>query len=161
MSATVSTDFLLRVAQATPEQQAAIEGILSGGVLQKGTEATEKEAQRVFLLMQRLEGGAKQRKAPLAGVFRLLVLQGLSQRAAAARCGCVESLISARVAAIERAFGMSIERLRSFASEVLSLEAAAKGERAHKKRYGQPDDLDEANLVGEEEGRVEDEQEEH
>jgi hypothetical protein len=36
MSATVSTDFLLRVAQATPEQQAAIERILGGGKAEIG-----------------------------------------------------------------------------------------------------------------------------
>jgi hypothetical protein len=102
----------------------------------------ELEAQRVFLLLKSLEGGPKERKAPLATVFRLLVLGGLSQRAAAARCGCVESLMSARVAAIEGAFGMAIERLRSFASELLSLEAAAKGERRRKKQLGRPDDLE-------------------
>jgi len=183
MSATVSTDFLLRVAQATPEQQAAIDrflravpGEIGGGGRQgdergqgedadgvldaldriekkvdavrtgiAGTQsepddrAGEGEARRVFLLMQRLESGPKQRKASLGTVFRMVVLEGLSQRAAAARCGCVESLISARVVVIERAFGMSVERLRSFASALLSLEAAAKGERTRGKKFGRPE----------------------
>ena len=183
MSATVSTDFLLRVAQATPEQQAAIDRFLrgvageiggggrpgdergqsedAGGVLdallrierkvdavqaglagaQSGPDNVvgEGEARRVFVLMQRLESGPKQRKASLGTVFRLVVLEGLSQRAAAARCGCVESLVSARVVAIERAFGMSVERLRSFASALLSLEAAAKGERTREKKFGRPE----------------------
>ena len=125
--------------------------------------AGELEAQRVFLLLKRLEGGPKQRKAPLATVFRLLVLGGLSQRAAAARCGCVESLMSARVAAIERAFGMAIERLRSFASELLSLEAAAKGERRRKKKFGPPDDFERPEGAAEdsasEEDRFEDREE--
>jgi hypothetical protein len=40
---------------------------------------SEHEAQRVFLLMKRLEGAAKQRKAPLPTVFRLTVLEGHSQ----------------------------------------------------------------------------------
>ncbi len=188
MSATVSTDFLLRVAQATPEQQAAIERVLRGGILQKETEETERgraeerheacggerlldavlrveqkvdavraavagraeveaqvtegEARRVFVLMKRLEGAPKQRKAAMAAVFRLLVLQGLSQRATAARCGCAESLISIRVADIEKAFGMSVGRLRNFASELLSLESAAKGQRARKKKFGRPDDFE-------------------
>ncbi len=171
MSATVSTDFLLRVAQATPEQQAAIERVLAGGrgvdavdpvaaalarieekvdaVLNKmnGTAGgdvavSESEAARVFLLMKRLEGAPKQRKAPVAVVFRLLVLEGLSQRAVAARCRCANSLVCARVAAIERGFGMSIERLRNFASELLSLESAAKGERTRKKKQGRPDDFE-------------------
>jgi len=183
MSATVSTDFLLRVAQATPEQQAAIDRFLrglpaeiggegrqggerdesedAGGVLdallriEKKVDAVragsagapaepangvgEGEARRVFVLMQRLESGPKQRKASLGTVFRMVVLEGLSQRAAAARCGCVESLISARVVAIERAFGMSVERLRSFASALLSLESAAKGRRTREKEFGRPE----------------------
>ena len=183
MSATVSTDFLLRVVQATPEQQSAIDRFLrglpgeiggegkqgderdesedAGGVLdallriEKKVDAVragsasapaepangvgEREARRVFVLMQRLESGPKQRKASLGTVFRMVVLEGLSQRAAAARCGCVESLISARVVAIERAFGMSVERLRSFASALLSLEAAAKGRRTREKEFGRPE----------------------
>lgn len=199
MSATVSTDFLLRVAQATPEQQAAIDRFLRGvpgeiggggsrgdergqgedadGVLdallriEKKVDAVragiagaqsepdnrvgEGEARRVFLLMQRLESGPKQRKASLGTVFRMVVLEGLSQRAAAARCGCVESLISARVVVIERAFGMSVERLRSFASALLSLEAAAKGERTREKKFGRPemmesDGYDEEQRFGDE-----------
>lgn len=173
MSATISTEFLLRVAQATPEQRAAIERILAGeGAAERGGVGAEEdvramllriegkldalkasrkggaehellvseaEAGRVFLLMKRLEGAPKERKAPIASVFRLLVLNRLSQRETAARCGCAESLISVRVAAIEKGFGMSIERLRNFASELLSLESAAKGERAHKKKHGRPD----------------------
>jgi hypothetical protein len=100
---------------------------------------SEHEAKRVFLLMQRLESGLRQRKASLGTVFRLLVLEGVSQRAVAARCGCAKSLISRRVVAIERAFGMRLERLRSYASALLSLEAAAKGERTRKKQGDLPE----------------------
>src|SRR4051812_40853475 len=46
MSATVSTDFLLRVAQATPEQQAAIERILAGGPA--GLEGSPEAARFLF-----------------------------------------------------------------------------------------------------------------
>jgi hypothetical protein len=102
----------------------------------------EHEAKRVFLLMQRLESGPKERKASLATVFRLLVLKGLSQRAVASRCGCVESLISARVATIESTFGLTIERLRNFASELVSLEAAAKGDRRRKRKSSLSDDFE-------------------
>jgi hypothetical protein len=37
---------------------------------------------------------------------------------------------------------MSIERLKHFASELQSLEAAAKGERRRRKSAGRPDDFD-------------------
>ena len=102
--------------------------------------------------MQRLEDGPKLRKAPLYKVFRLVIRQGLSQRETATRCKCVESLISARVATIERVFGMSVERLRSFASELRSLESAAKGERTRKKKHGRPDDFDVSELAENENG---------
>jgi hypothetical protein len=75
-------------------------------------------------------------------VFRLLVLEGLSQRVVAGRCGCAESLTSARVVTIESAFGMNIERLRNFASELREMETAVKGERRRKKSAGAPEDFD-------------------
>ncbi len=105
-------------------------------------QVTEGEARKVFLLLKGLETGAKERKAPLGAVFRLLVLEGLSQRVVAGRCGCVESLISARVAAIESGFGMSIGRLRNFASELREMETAVKGERRRKKGAGAPEDFE-------------------
>jgi len=120
----------------------AIKAEIAGVQARPDIQVNEPEAGKVFLLLKRLESRPKQRKASLGTVFRLLVLEGLSQRAAAARSGCVESLISARVAAIEKAFGMSIERLRDFASELVSLEAAAKGERTQKKEFDRPDDFD-------------------
>ncbi len=157
---------LRRIERKVDAMQAGLAGVQAGPDIQVG----EPAAGKIFLLLKRLESGPKQRKASLATVFRLLVLEGLSQRAAAARCGCVESLISARVVAIERTFGMSIERLRDFASALVSLEAAAKGERTRKKKFGRPDDFDrpevtncDADAVEEHEGQrlgCEDEEEE-
>jgi hypothetical protein len=46
MSAMVSTDFLLRFAQATPEQQAAIDRFLGGGAFEGATGQTESEERR-------------------------------------------------------------------------------------------------------------------
>ena len=129
---------------------------LRGTVIVEGrqqVQASESEARRVFLLMKRLEGAPKQRKAPLAAVFRMLVLEKLSQKVAASRCGCAESLICRRVATLEKGFGMSLERLRSFASELLSLEDAAKGERRGKKSAGRQDDFEEAEDGEDEEDR--------
>ena len=113
-----------------------------GGGVGSGIQVTQGEARKVFLLLKHLESGAKERKAPLAAVFRLLVLEGLSQRLVAGRCGCAESLISARVVTIESGFGMSIGRLRNFASELREMETAVKGERRRKKSSGAPEDFD-------------------
>lgn len=103
---------------------------------------TEGEARRVFLLLKRMETGPKERKAPLVAVFRLLVMEGLSQRVVAGRCSCAESLISARVVTIESGFGMPIERLRNFASELREMETAVKGERRRRKSAGAPEDFE-------------------
>lgn len=139
----------------------AIQAGMAGVQAKPDIRVSEQEARRVFLLLQRLESRPKQRKASLGTVFRLLVLEGLSQRATATRCDCVESLISARVAAIERAFGMSIGQLRNFASELLSLEAAAKGERTRKKNFGRPDDFDRPEVTENDGVEVEEREEQH
>jgi hypothetical protein len=128
----------------------ALRARLEGGAAGREAEAGEREAERVFRLLQRLEGGPKQRKAPLPAVFRLLVLGGLSQRAAAARCGCAESLISARAAAIERAFGLSLERLRSYAAALSEMERAVRGDRRRRRSTGRPEDFERSEA--EEEG---------
>ena len=63
MSATVSTDFLLRVAQATPEQQAAIERILVGEA-RSGTafaDATAREGE-ALVRIERKVGAADSRQ---------------------------------------------------------------------------------------------------
>jgi len=94
----------------------------------------------VFALMEQLEGRPKQRKAPLATVFRLTVLEGHSQGKTARLCGCVPALISRRVKTIESRFQMSIEQLRGFASSILEMEASVKGDRVRKKKRGAPRD---------------------
>lgn len=192
MQATLSTDLLMRLCRATPEQLAAVERVLAHGSFQTGNIAegqvahgsfqtgtgagsstsrsyqepaeaalpeavarierkidgiqnkvaelqtpnvpeevqiSESEAARVFTLMKKLESAPKQRKAPLLTVFRLVVLEGLSQRAAASRCGCAESLVSARTATIEQRFGRRIELLRNYASALSEMERAVKGDR--------------------------------
>lgn len=114
-------------------------------------------AGRIFELMRRLEPDPKKKKAQLLTVFRITVLDGKTQKEAAAICECKESLMSRRVADLEERFGMSIEKLRYYASRVLDLESAAKGERSRKKKQGARPDLDEAeqaegdDLGGEEE----------
>ena len=57
---------------------------------------SDSEAVRVFALMKALDDGQRNRKAPLGRVFRLLVLEGLSQAATAKQCGCSPGLVSAR-----------------------------------------------------------------
>jgi hypothetical protein len=101
-----------------------------------GGGAGVKEAARVFGLIKRLESEPRQRKAPLVTVFRLLVLEGRSQNAVALYCRCAKSLVSARVTTIEERLGMSIERLRSYASTLREMETSVKAERRRRHQDG-------------------------
>jgi hypothetical protein len=105
-------------------------------------------AERIFDLMKRLETDPKKKKAQLLTVFRITVLEGGTQKEAARICKCRESLVSRRVATLEERFGMSIEELRYYASKVLDLESAARGERGRKKKQGARPVPDEAGDAG-------------
>ena len=98
----------------------------------------QDEAQRVFALLQLLEDGPKVRKAPLATVFRLLVMGGRSQEKSAVECRCAASLISKRVGVIERIMGQPIEKLRLLATRLVELDTRTRDGR--KRRTGREDD---------------------
>lgn len=96
----------------------------------------ESESQRVFALLRKLKNGPRERKAPLHTVFHYLVLKGLSGRETARRCRCAPSLITGRIRAIEGRFGMRIDQLRGYASVMVEMQAAVKGERRRGRRQG-------------------------
>jgi hypothetical protein len=102
---------------------------IAGRISEPGP-ASDSEAVRVFALMKSLDAGKGTRKAPLERVFRLLVLDGLSQEAAARRCQCSPGLISLRVADIERRMGRPVEQLRTLASRLGEMDASRGDERA-------------------------------
>jgi ribosomal protein L14 len=116
-----------------------VQAAMAGGVGRE-VRVGEREAKKVFVLLKRLEGGPKQRKAALGTVFRLTVLEGHSQAKTARLCECVPALISRRVKTIESRFGMSIKQLRNFASVILEMEASVKGDRYGKRKRGAPAD---------------------
>ena len=75
-------------------------------------------------------------KAPPARVFDLMVFKKMTKAETALECKCVASLITKRVALIERHFALPIERLRAFASDLKERERSVKGDRYAKKKYG-------------------------
>ena len=87
--------------------------------------ASDSEAVRVFALMKSLDDGDRSCKAPLGRVFRMLVLEGLSQKAVAVKCDCAPSLITLRVAQIERRMSLPLLRLRLLASRLGDLDSSA------------------------------------
>ena len=74
--------------------------------------------------------------APPARVFDLMVFKKVTKAETALECKCVASLITKRVALIERHFDMPIERLRAFASDLKERQRTVKGDRYAKKKRG-------------------------
>lgn len=100
----------------------------SGGELfspylsEQKTALSENEAVRLFALYEKLKSENNYRKASLHEVFTLLVLDKISQTAAAKKLKCSEGTISARVKVIEDKMYCKIEILRNSASELRNME---------------------------------------
>ena len=150
----MTAEVVARVVQAAMKRlERKLEALArSGGAMGREGVVRDDTAERIFELMRRLEPDPKKKKAQLLTVFRITVLDGRTQRETATICDCKESLVSRRVADLEERFEMSIEELRYYASRVLDLESAAKGERRRKKKQGARPAPDEAGDGVEEPG---------
>ena len=99
-------------------------------------ETDESEAARVFRLFGELLGMGTDLVAPPARVFDLMVFKKITKAETALECRCVASLITKRVALIEKQFAMPIERLRAFASDLKERQRTVKGDRYARKKHG-------------------------
>jgi hypothetical protein len=97
---------------------------------------SESEAAQVFRLFGELLGMGTDLVAPPARVFDLMVFKKMTKAETAVECKCVASLITKRVALIERHFAMPIERLRAFASDLKERQRTVRGDRYAKKKRG-------------------------
>ena len=99
-------------------------------------ETDESEAARVFRLFGELLGMGTDLVASPARVFDLMVFKKMTKAETALECRCVASLITKRVALIERHFAMPIARLRAFASDLKERQRTVKGDRYARKKQG-------------------------
>jgi hypothetical protein len=138
MSATVPVDSLMRFLQASPEQRTAIDRFLlgEGHLPEQKSVISESEAAQVFRLFGELLAMGTDLVAPPARVFDLMVFKKLTKAETALECKCVASLITKRVALIERHFAIPMERLRAFASDLKERQRTVKGDRYAKKKQG-------------------------
>ena len=111
-------------------------GELFAQLTPRRNETDESEAARVFRLFSDLLGMGTDLVAPPARVFDLMVFKKLTKAESALECKCVASLITKRVALIERHFAMPIERLRAFASDLKERQRTVKGDRYARKKQG-------------------------
>lgn len=128
--------------------------------LPEQTEAiSESESAQVFRLFGELLAMGTHLVAAPARVFDLMVFKQMTKAETAWECQCVASLITKRVALIERHFALPIERLRAFASDLKERQRTVKGDRyAQKKRGAAREELepyedgDQPSLKEEEDG---------
>jgi hypothetical protein len=129
-------DFFDLASHVTLLPGGALQARKSGGELfarflpQTSEPASDNEARRLFALMEALESESKYRKAPVTRVFQLYCKDGLSREEVARQCGCVPSLITLRLQAIERKLGRKPAELRQFSSQFERIGESLSDDRA-------------------------------
>jgi len=114
-----------------------VDGLIASGQLpEKKKPLGEAERLQVFRLFGELLAMGTELTAPPARVFDLMVFKKLTKAEAAVACKCAASLITRRVATIEGHFGMPIEDLRTYASDIKERQSTVKGDRYAKKKHG-------------------------
>ncbi len=114
-----------------------VDGLIASGQLpEKKKPLGEAERLQVFRLFGELLAMGTELTAPPARVFDLMVFKKLAKAEAAVACKCAASLITRRVATIEGHFGMPIEDLRTYASDIKERQSTVKGDRYAKKKHG-------------------------
>jgi hypothetical protein len=125
--------------------------LLEGYLPQQKGAISESEAAQVFRLFGELLAMGTDLVAPPARVFDLMVFKKLTKAETALECKCVASLITKRVALIERHFAMPIERLRAFASDLKERQRTVRGDRYARKKQGAVQDEREQYDAGDKE----------
>ena len=158
MRATLPTELLVRLMNASPEQFAAVAKILgaksetlktemlkSAAEIEDGNPepATDEEARRLFALLKALESDGNYRKAPVTRVFQLYCLDGLTRNEVARKCQCVPSLVTLRLQAIERKLGRKASELRQLSGHFEQIVDSLKDDRARHVRRESAMDLPE------------------
>jgi len=96
--------------------------------------ASDDEARGLFALVKQLESEKRWRKAPVLQVFRLYCIEGLSRRKVADECGCVDSLVTLRLKAIEHKLHRKPVELRALSGHFQKIEESLSDPRAKKIR---------------------------
>lgn len=133
----ISTDLLLRLMNATPEQFAAVERILgctsptaaseAGGLtLRDGNAereaASEDVARAAFALLQKLELDAPLKAPSVLRVFRLYCVDGLSADQVARKCRCAKGTVMSRLRFIETVTKTKPEQFRAMSGHLQQLD---------------------------------------
>ena len=114
-----------------------VDGLVAAARLPERKEPLQEgECLRVFHLFGELLAMGTELVASPARVFDLMVFRKLTKAETAEACKCAASLITRRVATIEGHFGLPMEKLCDFASDIKERQRTARGDRYAKKKRG-------------------------
>ena len=122
MRAALPTDLLLRLMNATPEQYAAVEGILSSVVITTPVPVSEDVARSAFALLQKLELDAPMKAPSVLTVFRLYCVDGHSADRVARKCRCAKGTVMSRLRFIETVTKTKPEQFRAMSGHLQQLD---------------------------------------
>lgn len=138
MRAALPTDLLLRLMNATPEQYAAVEGILGAAPhppcgqpnlglailpsAEKESPVSEDVARNAFALLQKLELDAPLKAPSVLTVFRLYCVDGHSADQVARKCRCAKGTVMSRLRFIETVTKTKPEQFRAMSGHLQQLD---------------------------------------
>lgn len=97
MRTVISTELLLRLMNATPEQFAAVEKILAAAPVELPSAVTEDVARSAFALLVKLDAQGKHKSPTPLTVFRFYCVEGLSAGQVAKQCRCSKATVIGRL----------------------------------------------------------------
>lgn len=118
----IPTELLLRLMNATPEQYAAVQRILSAVVVTAPAPLNEDVARSAFALLQKLEMDAPQKAPSALTVFRLYCVDGYSAEDVARKCRCGKATVIRRLRFIEARTGVKAEQFRAMSGHLQQLD---------------------------------------
>ncbi len=118
MRAAIPTDLLLRLANATPEQYAAVERILAAAPAELPVPVTEDVARSAFALLVKLDAQGKHKPPTPLTVFRFYCVEGLSAGQAAEKCRCSKATVIGRLQFIEAVTHTKAEDFRAMSGHL-------------------------------------------
>ena len=123
MREALPTELLLRLMNATPEQHAEVERILSVVVVAPPRPVVSEEAARsAFALLQKLEMDAPLKAPSVLTVFRLYCVDGHSAEQVARKCRCGKATVIRRLQFIEARTGVKAEQFRAMSGHLQQLD---------------------------------------
>jgi DNA-directed RNA polymerase specialized sigma24 family protein len=136
----IPTELLLRLMNATPDQLAAVEGVLASSSVEVASPpepVSEDVARKAFALIHALDSEGVVRTAPVLTVFRFYCMEGLSPEQVAGKCGCSKGTVVNRLRLIREKTGVAPAALRRFSSQFEKIEDDIRDSRAayvHRRR---------------------------